>query len=137
MKEEIQVKWAGDIAFEANVDDHQIMLDAKAKHGGKDKGPRPKTLMMVALAGCTAMDVVSILNKMRVELEDFNVKVTGELTEEHPKYYTAMHMIYEFKGEDLPYDKLQRAIELSQERYCGVSVVYRQTMSLTYEIKIT
>lgn len=136
MKEEIQVKWAGDVAFEANVDDHKIMMDAKTEHGGKNKGTRPKPLMMVALAGCTGMDVVSILNKMRVEIEDFNITVTGELTEEHPKYYTSMHIIYEFKGKDLPHDKLMRAIELSQERYCGVSAVYRKAMNLTFEIKI-
>lgn len=121
MKEAIQVKWAGNMAFEANVDGYAIMMDAKEDHGGMNRGPRPKPLMMVALAGCTSMDVVSILNKMKVELEYFNIVVEGELTEEHPKRYTSMHLIYEFKGKELPPDKLKRAIELSQEKYCGVS----------------
>ena len=135
MKEAIQVKWSGDMAFDASVDGHSIMLDAKAEHGGQNKGPRPKQLMLVALAGCTAMDVVSILKKMRIEPEDFNITVEGELTEEHPKHFTAMHIIYEFKGEGLPPDKLQRAIELSQDKYCGVSAVYKKVLDLTYEIK--
>ncbi|MBN2480120.1 MAG: OsmC family protein [Bacteroidales bacterium] len=136
MKEAVQLKWSGDMAFEAEVDNHGIILDAKPEHGGKDQGPPPKPLMMVSLAGCTAMDVISILYKMRVELEDFNVTVEGELTEEHPKHYTSMHIIYGFKGKDLPRDKLQRAIELSQDKYCGVSALYRKVMDLTYEIKI-
>ena len=136
MKEAIQLKWTGDMAFEARVDEHRIILDAKAEHGGKNQGPRPKPLMMVALAGCTAMDVASLLKKMRVEVEDFNTIVEGELTEEHPKHYTSMHIIYEFKGKDLPMDKLQRAVELSQDKYCGVSAVYRKVMDLTYEIRI-
>lgn len=136
MKEAIQLKWTGDMAFEANVDDHRITLDAKPEHGGKDKGPRPKPLMMVALAGCTAMDVASLMKKMRVDIKDFNVIVEGELTEEHPKHYTSMHIIYEFTGDDLPLDKIQRAIELSQDRYCGVSAIYKKVMDLTHEIKL-
>jgi len=136
MKEAVQVKWAGNMAFEADVDNYRIMLDAKPEQGGLDKGPRPKPLMMVALAGCTSMDVVSILKKMQIELDYFNTIVEGDLTEEHPKHYTAMHIIYEFRGKDLPYNRLQRAIELSQDKYCGVSAVYKKILSLTYEIKI-
>jgi putative redox protein len=92
--------------------------------------------MAVALAGCTGMDVVSVLKKMRVDYERFTVRVEGELTEEHPKHYISMHIIYEFKGNDLPLDKLQKAIDLSQERYCGVSASYRKAMKLTHEIKL-
>jgi putative redox protein len=92
--------------------------------------------MMVALAGCTAMDVISILNKMRLDVEKFNVKVEGDLTEEHPKHFTAMHIIYEFKGKDLPMDKLEKAIRLSQDNYCGVSASYKKALKLTYEISI-
>ena len=136
MKEIIQADWRGGMAFEADIDGHKIWIDAKEEHGGSGKGPRPKPLMMVALAGCTGMDVVSILKKMRVEYERFSVRIEGDLTEEHPKYYTRMHIIYEFKGNNLPLDKLQKAIDLSQERYCGVSASYRKAMELTFEIKI-
>lgn len=124
------------MAFEAEVDGHKILVDAKEEQGGSNKGPRPKPLMMVALAGCTGMDVVSILKKMRVEPDDFNIRIDGELSEEHPKRFTKMHIIYEFTGKDLPMDKLEKAIDLSQERYCGVSVSYKEVMEISHEIKI-
>ena len=137
MKDSIHANWKGDLSFEAEVDGHRIMMDARPEAGGKGRGPRPKPLMMVSLAGCTGMDVASLLKKMRVEVESFTVRVEGELTETHPKHFTAMHVIYEFKGKDLPMDKLKRAVELSQENYCGVSATYKKAMALTYEIIVT
>jgi putative redox protein len=136
MKESINMKWLDKMVFETEVDGHKIKLDAKEEVGGTGQGPRPKNLMLVSLAGCTAMDVISILNKMRLDIETFNVSVEGELTEEHPKHFTAMHIIYEFKGKDLPMDRLERAVQLSQENYCGVSASYRKAMKLTHEIRI-
>lgn len=135
-REEIKVDWLENMAFKAEVNGHEIMLDAVEAVGGENRGPRPKPLMMVALAGCTGMDVISILRKMRVEVEGFTVRVVGDLTEEHPKHFEKMHLIYEFKGKDLPMDKLEKAINLSEERYCGVSVSYRQAMGITSEIQI-
>ncbi|MBN1950847.1 MAG: OsmC family protein [Bacteroidales bacterium] len=136
MKDSVSVNWKKGMAFEAEVDGHKILVDAKEEQGGSNKGPRPKPLMMVALAGCTGMDVVSILKKMRVEPDDFNIRIDGELSEEHPKRFTKMHIIYEFTGKDLPMDKLEKAIDLSQERYCGVSVSYKEVMEISHEIKI-
>jgi putative redox protein len=112
------------------------MLDAKEEHGGTGQGPRPKPLMMVSLAGCTGMDVVSLLKKMRVEFESLTIRVEGDLADDHPKLFTAMHIIYEFKGNDLPMDKLEKAVTLSQEKYCGVSATYKKAMNISYEIKI-
>ena len=125
------------MAFEADVDGHKIVIDADPHVGGENRGPRPKPFMLAALGGCTAMDVISILKKMRVDVESFNVKVEGDLTEEFPKHFFKMHVIYEFTGKDLPMDKLKKAVELSEERYCGVSAVYKKTMEITSEIKVT
>jgi putative redox protein len=136
MKESINVRWVEDLTFEAKVDGHSFMLDAKADVGGENHGPRPKPLMMVALAGCTGMDVASLLKKMRIDVESFNVRVEGDLTEKHPKHFISMHIIYEFKGKYLPLDKIKRAIELSQDTYCGVSASYKKAMRLSYEIKV-
>lgn len=136
-KQEVKISWKDKMAFSANINGHEIMLDAAEKVGGENRGPRPKPLMLAALAGCTGMDVVSILKKMRVEVEDFNVSVEGDLTEEHPKQFSKMHVIYEFKGKDLPMDKLKKAVSLSEERYCGVSATYRQAMEITSEIKVS
>jgi putative redox protein len=136
MKDSVNLKWIGNLAFEVAIDGHKMIIDAKPEVGGTDKGPPPKPLMMVSLGGCTGMDVASLLKKMRVEVEQINVKVEGEITEEHPKHFTSMHIIYEFKGRDLPLDKIERAVELSQNRYCGVSESYRKVMKLTYEIRL-
>ena len=136
MKQEVGISWKEDMAFEAEINGHKIMMDADEKVGGKDLGPRPKPFMLAALAGCTAMDVVSILKKMRVIPDNFDVKVEGELSEEHPKVYTNMHITYQFWGDDLPMDKLEKAISLSQERYCGVSAMYRQVFPVTSSIEV-
>ena len=122
------------MAFEANVNGFNIMIDADEAVGGRNLGPRPKPLSLVSLAGCTGMDVISILKKMRVEPEGFNVEVEGELTEEHPKYYHKIHIKYSFSGKDLPMEKLEKAVNLSQERYCGVSAMLSRAAAITHEI---
>ena len=135
-KNEVKLSWKDTMAFEGEINGHKIMIDAHERVGGKDRGPRPKGFMLFSLAGCTAMDVVSILNKMRVELDDFDVKVSGELTEEHPKQFNKMHVTYEFWGKNLPLKKLEKAVTLSEDRYCGVSAVYKKVMEITSEIII-
>ena len=136
MKKIIDVTWEHDMKFTTNVDGHQLVLDAASGNGGSDEGPRPKALMMVALAGCTGMDVVSILVKMRVKLTYFNLKVEGDIHDEHPKKFNGMKVIYEFKGNGLEFDKLEKAVKLSIDRYCGVNANYRDAMTMDYEIKI-
>jgi putative redox protein len=136
MKHTVDTAWQGNMKFDAIVSGHHIVMDALPVGGGNDEGARPKELMLASLAGCTGMDVVSILKKMRVEPEYFNVRVEAEMTEEHPKHYTAMHIIYEFRGEGLEMEKLQKAVDLSQQRYCGVSFAYRKAMEITSEIII-
>ncbi len=136
MKQTLNTTWNGDMQFDALVSGHHVIMDASSDVGGKDGGPRPKALMLASLAGCTGMDVISILKKMRVEPKTFNIKIEAELTEEHPKHYSGMHLIYEFSGEGLDEEKLKKAIDLSQDRYCGVSAVYRKAMPITYEVRI-
>lgn len=136
MKQTINTSWSGDMQFDALVSGHHVIMDASPEVGGKDGGPRPKALMLASLAGCTGMDVISILKKMRIEPKTFNIIIEAELTEEHPKHYSGMHLIYEFSGDGLEEEKLKKAIDLSQDRYCGVSAVYRKAMPLTYEVRI-
>src|SRR5664279_361419 len=135
-KDTVSTKWLNNMAFESEINGHKIIIDSVAEVGGENRGPRPKPFMLAALGGCTAMDVISILKKMKVEPEKFNVLVEGDVTEEYPKHYYKMHVIYEFTGRNLPLDKLQKAVSLSEERYCGVSAVYRKALELTSEIKI-
>lgn len=134
--EVVSTKWLEDMSFESEINGHKLIVDAKEEVGGQDKGPRPKPFMLAALGGCTAMDVVSILKKMRVEMKNLNVIVEGELTEEHPRHYHKMHVIYEVEGDNIPMDKIEKAVQLSEEKYCGVSVVYRKALKITSEIRI-
>ena len=134
--EVVSTKWLENMSFESEINGHKIIIDAKEEVGGQDRGPRPKTFMLAALGGCTSMDVVSILKKMRIELKSLNVIVEGELSEEHPKRFLKMHVIYEVEGDDLPMDKIEKAVTLSEEQYCGVSAVYKQVMEITSEIRI-
>lgn len=135
-KESVSTRWIENMAFETEVNGHKLIIDAGPASGGEDRGPRPKLLMLSALGGCTAMDVVAMLKKMRVNIDGLNVIVEGDLTEDYPKHFFKMHVIYEFRGKDLPIDKLQKVIDLSSEKYCGVSAVYRKAMELTSEIRI-
>lgn len=134
MKTSIQTRWKKNMAFDSNVGGHNVPTDAPVEVGGDDSAASPKKLMMVALSGCTGVDVVEILKKMRVEIEDLRITVEGELTEDVPSVYTAMHITYEFKGKDLDRKKLQKAVELSEEKYCGVSMMYKKIMDITWEI---
>lgn len=135
-KHVIKTEWKGNLAFEADVNGHKVLMDATAEAGGENSGPGPKKLQLVALSGCTGMDVVSILKKMHVEIEKCNIEVQGDVTEEHPKQYSKMHVIYEFKGKNLPMDKLEKAVSMSEEKYCGVGALYRKAIEVTSEIRI-
>ena len=130
------MSWTDKIAFETDIRGHKVIVDATEEAGGSDLGPRPKKLMLSALAGCTGVDVIMILRKMKVVPEAFNVIVEADVTEEHPMHYTKMKVIYQFKGKDLPLDKLEKAVTLSEEKYCGVTAVYRKAMEMELEIRV-
>ncbi len=136
MKHFVDLAWTDKVAFTGDMDGHKITVDATEQSGGSDLGPRPKKLMLTALAGCTGIDVIMILKKMKVEPEAFNVIVEAEVTEEHPMHYSKMNVIYQFKGKDLPMDKLEKAIKLSESTYCGVTAAYRKAMEMTWEIRV-
>ncbi len=131
---EIITKHTGGMAFDTIIDGHTLTIDADPQFGGQDKGPKPKPLVLLSLSGCTGMDVVSLLHKMRVEFADFVVKVNGELTDEHPKYYHKIHITYALKTKPEYHEKVKKAVTLSQERYCGVSYMLGKAARLTHEI---
>ncbi|MCX6270389.1 MAG: OsmC family protein [Bacteroidetes bacterium] len=136
MSTSVSVKWIKGMAFEAEVTGHKIMLDADVAAGGEDLGPRPKALVLGSLGGCTGMDVVSVLKKMRVEPEGFEMVIEGDLTETHPKYYHTIRLHYIFYGKNLPYDKLETAIKLSQDKYCGVSAMLKGVAKIEFTIEV-
>ena len=134
MTHKITSDWKGEMAYEVQTAGGKLQLDATPGEDGKAKGITPKYLMLVSLAGCTSMDVTSLLEKMRAQVTDFKVEVEGELTEEHPKYYHTVKMKYIFGGENLQKDKIEKAIKLSVDRYCGVYEMFRKFAEVSHEI---
>ena len=132
----VKTQWKGDLTFQAEIGNHKLIMDAPEQSGGKDLGPGTKKLQLAALSGCTGMDIVSILKKMRVEFAGVDVEVQGELTEEHPIQYKNMHIIYTFTGKDLPMQKLEKAVKMSEETYCGVGALYKKAIEVTSEIVV-
>lgn len=136
MKTSIEASWQSGMSFVSQVGEHQVVTDAPVEAGGEGRGASPKKLMMVALAGCTGVDVVEILRKMRVDFGGLRITVEAELTDEVPSRYSAMHIVYSFSGRDLDSGKLERAVTLSQEKYCGVSMMYSRIMDISWEIRV-
>ncbi len=126
----VNIKWIDKMSFESEVDGHNIIIDAKEDFGGDDRGPRPKPLILTALGGCTAMDVISFLRKMKTEVESFNVEVNGKLSDEHPKRYVEIVVTYKLSGENIKLENVKKAISLSEEKYCGVSFMLRKALKI-------
>lgn len=135
MTNKIEVSWKGQMLFESVTDEGSVLIDADEEVGGQGKGLRPKKMMLTSLAGCTAMDVASLLKKMRAEVAGFKVLVEANLTDEHPKYYDKVHVTYLFFGSEFKKDKIEKSVNLSVDRYCGVMEMFRQFSKLTTEIK--
>jgi putative redox protein len=111
-------------------------MDGTKEFGGNDAASSPKELLLLSLAGCTASDVVSILNKKRVNMDDFEINISAELTEEHPKVFTKIDLEYVFYGDNIAEKDVERAIELSQTKYCGVTAMLKNAIEINHTYKI-
>ncbi len=136
MTHEVEVSWIDGLAFRAEGDDNSIVIDAPFEAGGQNRGIRPKMLILASLGGCTAVDVILILQKMKVEVTSLKIAAEGKLTDVHPKVYETIHLKYIFTGNNLDRTKLERAIELSHEKYCGVTAMLKNSVKITSEIVI-
>ena len=134
MAHEIEVQWMGKMQFNALVNGHTIIMDAPEKVGGEDNGPIPKPFVLTALAGCTGMDIAAILRKADKIPDDFDMKVTGEISKRQPIEYIAIHLIYEFKGAAENKEAALNAVTDSQEKYCGVSSMLKKALPVTWEV---
>lgn len=136
MKHSIKTVWKENNIFETDVDGHNIVIDLAKDAGGDEAGPRPKKFVLVAAAGCSGLDVVEIVKKMRIDIKGFNIQIESDVTDEYPKQYTNLKVVYEFEGENLPKEKLERACQLSFDNYCGVLAMYKKAVPVTYEVRI-
>lgn len=134
MTHNIETQWMGKMQFNALVNGHTIVMDGPEKVGGEDNGPIPKPFVLTALSGCTGMDVVAILRKANQQVEDFSMQVRGEISKTVPIVYTAIHLSYDFKGDEANKEAALNAVTLSQEKYCGVSDMLKRILPLTWEV---
>jgi len=131
---EIETQWMGKMQFNTLVNGHTIIMDGPEKVGGEDNGPIPKPFVLMALSGCTGMDIVAILRKSQKEVQGLDIKVTGELSTQQPIQYIAMHVVYDFTGEETNKEAALNAVNLSQEKYCGVSNMLKKALPVTWEV---
>ncbi|MBT8257541.1 MAG: OsmC family protein [Bacteroidia bacterium] len=135
MTHKVITHWKGNMLFESdNPNDKTLLIDTSPEHGGHNAGHAPKALMLASLAGCSGLDVVSVLKKMKVKVSDFRIDTSANLTEEHPKYYDKVTIEYHFYGEDLKRSKIEKAVNLSIEKYCGVMEMFRHFAEIKAEI---
>ncbi len=113
-----------------------VVIDATPDDGGLGAGPTPMENLLLSLAACTGMDVVSILRKKRITLEDLRIDVTGERAAEYPRVFTSIHLHYTLKGAGLSAESAQRAVTLSLDKYCSVAGMLKQTAKITYDIHV-
>jgi putative redox protein len=126
--------WTDGMSFDVELQGHTFSVDADERFGGKNRGPRPKGLLLSGLAGCTGMDVVSLLGKMKVPFDSFRLEVEGKLGEEHPKVYTTIALRYIFTGSELDRDRIEKAVSLSLDKYCGVTAMLGKSARITHEV---
>jgi len=128
----IKAKWIDGLRFVATDSaGHSIVMDASKQSGGEDSGFNPIQLLLIALGGCTGMDVVHIMRKQRQEISGLEVLVSGERVEEPPRFYNNIHVEYKIKGKNIEEKAVQRAIQLSEDKYCSVEATLRTKAKVT------
>lgn len=131
MTHNVELNWKGKMHFESEGPGGKVLIDSAEEFGGEGKGVRPKAMMLSALAGCAGMDISSLLKKMRAEVANFSIDVAGELTDVDPKFYKKVHVTFKFYGNDFATAKIEKAVKLSVEKYCGVMEMFRQFAEVT------
>lgn len=131
-----KVKWNNNLKFNAVGDSgHDILMDASESAGGEDSAARPLEMLLAGLGGCTGIDLVLILKKMKAEIEDFDIEIEAERAKDHPKRFEKINLKYYLKGKNLDDKKVKKAIELSENKYCSASASLNAEISSSFEIE--
>jgi len=131
------IKQLQGITFAGKTDsNHWVTMDGPEQFGGSEAGIRPKELLLLSLGGCTGADVASILQKKRVKMDGYEMNLTADATEDYPQVFTKIHIEYVFYGENIQEKDVERAIELSQTKYCGVTAMLSKAIEITHSYKI-
>ena len=134
MKHEATSEWKGGMAFAHNIDGHVVY--SGSNKDGSIAGPSPKKLLLISLTGCTGVDIVELLQKMRQSVTQIRLEVEADQTTEHPKVYREIRLVYHIYGQDINPAKVERAISLSQEKLCGVTAMLQVGVPITYRYEI-
>ena len=133
----ISVNWVdGMLMVGKSHSGHSITMDGPPEIGGENLGVRPMEMLLLGVAGCTMIDVVTTLKKMRQDLTNCETKLSAERADEHPKVFTDIHIQFILKGQDLDPKKVEKAITLSAEKYCSASIMLGKTASITHDFEI-
>jgi putative redox protein len=130
----VTTEWKGKMHFESDVNEHIVHMDKLPVHGGDGMGPRPKQLLLSAIAGCTGMEIISIADKMRLKIQRLDITVTGELTTEIPKTYTKIAILFRIACNYTDREKVGKAVHLAADKYCGVVAMVRKFAKVEIEI---
>lgn len=133
--EKISIDWKSDMAFDANVNGQVIPLDAP-QDGSEPVGVRPKPLMLVALAGCTSMDVASLIKKMRLNVKSLSVDISAQKSDQMPIVYTNFHLDFFFVAPEDHKERIIKIVSNSQEKYCGVADMLRKIAPISYNVHL-
>ncbi len=133
----IKINWVGDASFEAETESgHKITMDGPPDSGGQNKGPRPMEMLLVGLGGCTSFDVVLILKRSRQDVRDCIVEISAQRAETDPKVFTKIHIKFIVTGKNLDPTRVERAVKLSEDKYCSASIMLGKTAEITHDIEI-
>ena len=133
----ISVNWVdGMLMVGKSHSGHSITMDGPPEIGGENLGVRPMEMLLLGVAGCTMIDVVTTLKKMRQDLTKCETKLSAERADEHPKVFTDIHIQFILKGQDLDSKKVEKAITLSAEKYCSASIMLGKTASISHDFEI-
>jgi len=132
-----EVKWLGGRAFEGVADSgHSVIMDSSPSFGGNDRGIRPMEMLMVGMGGCTSIDVMNILEKSRQDVTECVAEITAERADTEPKVFVKMHVHFKVTGRNLEAKRVERAIQLSAEKYCSASIMLGKTAEITHDFEI-
>ncbi|TAH11817.1 MAG: OsmC family peroxiredoxin [Sphingobacteriia bacterium] len=129
----VTTTWKEALAFDANADGHIVRLDTTKEGGGLDSGMSPKKMLLASLCGCSGMDVVDILQKMKVHFTQLEITAEAEQTDEHPKVFKSIELVYHCNVSAEDEDKFKRAVNLSMEKYCGISAMLAKHCAINYQ----
>jgi len=131
------ITWAGKASFEGRSDSgHTVIMDGSPDIGGENRGPRPMELLLLGLGGCTSIDVMMILGKGRQEVTDCVAHIDAERAPTEPKVFTRIHVHFVVSGRQLEPKRVEKAIQLSAEKYCSASIMLGKTAAITHDFEI-